>query len=205
MSRPWAGYAASVISTRAAEQGQRASPSRPANLIRAYRALHDRGLIFWGLGARQILADFPPPPWRARSIALKSRRIGLMAFYVVAVGMSTFARPMLAPLRTRLIFIVGGLAQLLIVASPGLVTAGRGGAQRSACQARWLASSTCSVDTAAGAHLALAGAVPLRADKFRRPQADRSASGSLLKSIAGAAWRGAAATGKAGASLVALR
>jgi O-antigen/teichoic acid export membrane protein len=88
-------------------------------LIRAFALLAIAALIFWGLPALgQILADFPATADTARAInspEVLSHRAP-MAFYVVAVGMSTLLASLLtALLRTRFIFIVGGLAQLLIV------------------------------------------------------------------------------------------
>ena len=115
--------AASVYIPRALAEG---GPARAAAvalrliLIRAIALFTIAALIFWGLPALgQVLADFPTTADIARAInspEVLSHRAP-MAFYVVAVGMSTLLGSMLtALLRTRLIFIVGGLAQLLIVA-----------------------------------------------------------------------------------------
>jgi O-antigen/teichoic acid export membrane protein len=114
--------AGSVYIPRALAEG---GPARAAAvalrliLIRAVALFTIAGLIFWGLPALgQILLGFPATADMARAInspEVLSHRAP-MAFYVVAVGMSTLLASLLtALLRTRLIFIVGGLAQLLIV------------------------------------------------------------------------------------------
>jgi O-antigen/teichoic acid export membrane protein len=114
--------AGSVYMPRALAEG---GPARAAAvalrllLIRAFALLVIASLIIWGLPALgQILSGFPATADMGRAInspEVLSHRAP-MAFYVVAVGMSTLLASLLtALLRTRLIFIVGGLAQLLIV------------------------------------------------------------------------------------------
>jgi O-antigen/teichoic acid export membrane protein len=114
--------AGSVYLPRALAEG---GPARAAAValrlifIRAFALLTIAALIFWGLPALgHILVDFPATADTARAInspEVLSHRAP-MAFYVLAVGMSTLLASLLtALLRTRFIFIVGGLAQLLIV------------------------------------------------------------------------------------------
>ena len=205
--------AASVYIPRALAEGGQARAAAVALrliLIRAISLFTIAALIFWGLPALgQVLADFPATADMARAInspEVLSHRAP-MAFYVVAVGMSTLLGSMLtALLRTRLIFIVGGLAQLLIVAFAWVFVVTFNGGADGALNALSVPSALAGIVYSValirllGAHLA-----PLGLKTTWRMMAlgggawlTDLASGSLLKSIAlvqlGVAL---AATGKA--------
>jgi O-antigen/teichoic acid export membrane protein len=165
-------------------------------IIRALALFTIAGLIFWGLPALgQILSEFPETADLARAIndpQVLSHRAP-MAFYVVAVGMSTLLASLLtALLRTRLIFIIGGLAQLLIVVFAYVFVAAVGGGADAALNALSVPSALAGIVYSValvrilGAHLA-----PLRPRMTWSMMAlgggawlTDLASGSLLKSIA---------------------
>jgi O-antigen/teichoic acid export membrane protein len=191
--------AGSVHIPRALAEG---GPARAAAValrlifIRALALSAIAGLIFWGLPALgQILAEFPATADMARGInspEVLSHRAP-MAFYVLAVGMSTLLASLLtALLRTRLIFVVGGLAQLLIVVFAYVFVVTFGGGADGALNALSVPSALAGVAYSValirllGAHLAPLGLKTTWSMMALGGGAWLTdlASGSLLKSIA---------------------
>jgi len=191
--------AGSVYLPRAFAEGGHAHAAAVALrliLVRALALGAIAALIIWGLPALgQLLLAFPETTDLARAIndpQVLSHRAP-MAFYVVAVGMSTLLASLLtALLRTRLIFIVGGLAQLLIVAFAYVFVVVAGGGADAALNALSVPSALAGLVYAV-ALIRLLGTrlAPLRLGMTGRMLAlgggawlTDLASGSLLKSIA---------------------